>query len=137
MYTDAVMDHFFNPRNAGELRMRTVGEAGNPVCGDIMRIYLKIKDDIEEVKFKTFGCGATIATSSMLTEMVKGKTVAEAEKITNRAVAEALGGLPQKMHCSNPADAFHKALANYRQNQAKLTPAASATPATPAIPAAG
>lgn len=141
MYTEAVMDHFYNPRNAGELADADgVGEAGNPVCGDIMKIYVKIEDDrIADISFQTFGCGAAIATSSILTELVKGKTVAEAEKITNRAVAEALGGLPpQKMHCSNlAADAFHKALANYRQNQAKLTPAASATPATPAIPAAG
>jgi len=128
MYTEAVMDHFFNPRNAGELPDADgVGEAGNPVCGDIMRIYVKIKDDrIVDIKFQTFGCGAAIATSSILTEMVKGKTITEAEKITNKAVAEALGGLPpQKMHCSNlAADAFHKALDNYRQNQAKPAPAA-------------
>ncbi|NLW08649.1 MAG: Fe-S cluster assembly scaffold protein NifU [Firmicutes bacterium] len=127
MYTEAVMDHFFNPRNAGELADADgVGEAGNPVCGDIMRIYLKIEDDkIVDIKFKTFGCGAAIATSSILTELVKGKSIAEAEKITNRAVAEALGGLPpQKMHCSNlAADAFHKALAAYRQNQSKSAPA--------------
>ena len=127
MYTEAVMDHFFNPRNAGELADADgVGEAGNPVCGDIMRIYLKIEDDkIVDIKFKTFGCGAAIATSSILTELVKGKSIAEAEKITNRAVAEALGGLPpQKMHCSNlAADAFHKALAAYRQTQRKSAPA--------------
>ena len=98
MYTEAVMDHFFNPRNAGELADADgVGEAGNPVCGDIMRIYLKIEDDkIVDIKFKTFGCGAAIATSSILTELVKGKSIAEAEKITNRAVAEALGGFLPK-----------------------------------------
>ncbi len=130
MYTEAVMDHFFNPRNAGELADADgVGEAGNPVCGDIMRIYLKIEDDkIVDIKFKTFGCGAAIATSSILTELVKGKSIAEAEKITNRAVAEALGGLPpQKMHCSNlAADAFHKALAAYRKNRHKSAPAVPA-----------
>jgi nitrogen fixation NifU-like protein len=128
MYTEAVMDHFYNPRNAGELADADgVGEAGNPVCGDIMKIYVKIEDDrIADISFQTFGCGAAIATSSILTELVKGKTVAEAEKITNRAVAEALGGLPpQKMHCSNlAADAFHKALEAYRQNRPKPAPAA-------------
>lgn len=120
MYTEAVMDHFSNPRNVGEIKDADgVGEAGNPVCGDIMKIYVKIEDQrIVDIKFKTFGCGAAIATSSILTEMVKGKTIAEAEKVTNRAVAEALGGLPpQKMHCSNlAADALHKALDAYRQS---------------------
>jgi nitrogen fixation NifU-like protein len=120
MYTEAVMDHFVNPRNVGEIRDADgVGEVGNPVCGDIMKIYVKIENErIVDIKFKTFGCGAAIATSSILTELVKGKTVAEAKRVTNRAVAEALGGLPpQKMHCSNlAADALHKALDAYRQS---------------------
>lgn len=123
MYTEAVMDHFSNPRNVGEIKDADgVGEVGNPVCGDIMKIYVKIEDQrIVDIKFKTFGCGAAIATSSILTEMVKGKTIAEAEKVTNRAVAEALGGLPpQKMHCSNlAADALHKALDAYRQSHSQ------------------
>lgn len=122
MYTEKVMDHFTNPRNVGEIDSADgIGEVGNPVCGDIMRISLKIEDNIiKEVKFKTFGCGAAIATSSMVTEMVKGKTIEEALEITNRAVAEALGGLPaQKMHCSNlAADALHKAIEDY-QNKRK------------------
>ena len=121
MYTDKVMDHFQNPRNVGEINdANGVGEVGNAVCGDIMKIYLKVEDDrILDVKFKTFGCGAAIATSSMVTEMVKGKTLAEALAITNQAVAEALDGLPpQKMHCSNlAADAMHKAIEDYRNNQ--------------------
>lgn len=125
MYTEAVMDHFSNPRNVGEIKDADgVGEAGNLVCGDIMRIYVKIEDQrIVDIKFKTFGCGAAIATSSILTEMVKGKTIAEAEKVTNRAVAEALGGLPpHKMHCSNlAADALHKALDAYRQSHLQFT----------------
>jgi nitrogen fixation NifU-like protein len=115
------MDHFANPRNVGEIEDADgVGEIGNPVCGDIMKIYLKIIDNrITDVKFKTFGCGAAIATSSMVTEMVKGKTVEEALEITNQAVAEALDGLPpQKMHCSNlAADAMHKAIADYQSKQ--------------------
>ena len=118
MYTDKVMDHFQNPRNVGEIESPDgVGEVGNPVCGDIMKIYLKVEDDrIVDIKFKTFGCGAAIATSSMATEMVKGKTLDEALAITRNAVAEALGGLPpNKMHCSNlAADAVHKAIADYR-----------------------
>lgn len=122
MYTDKVMDHFQNPRNVGEIPDADgVGEVGNAVCGDIMKIYLKIEDDrIQDIKFKTFGCGAAIATSSMVTEMVKGKTVAEALEITNKAVAEALDGLPpQKMHCSNlAADALHKAIEDYRSRKA-------------------
>ncbi len=120
MYTDKVMDHFQNPRNVGEIEAPDgVGEVGNPVCGDIMKIYLKIKDDrIEDIKFKTFGCGAAIATSSMVTEMVMGKTLDEALAVTREAVAEALGGLPpNKMHCSNlAADAVHKAIEDYRQH---------------------
>lgn len=121
MYTDKVMDHFQNPRNVGELNdANGVGEVGNAVCGDIMKIYLKVEGDrILDVKFKTFGCGAAIATSSMVTEMVKGKTLDEALAITNQAVAEALDGLPpQKMHCSNlAADAMHKAIEDYKNNQ--------------------
>ncbi|MGQ9780447.1 MAG: Fe-S cluster assembly scaffold protein NifU [Bacillota bacterium] len=117
MYTDKVMDHFQNPRNVGEIESPDgVGEVGNPVCGDIMKIYLRVKDGrIEDIKFKTFGCGAAIATSSMVTEMVKGKTLEEAMAVTREAVAEALGGLPpNKMHCSNlAADAVHKAIEDY------------------------
>lgn len=121
MYTEKVMDHFSNPRNVGEISdANGIGEVGNPVCGDIMKIYLKIEDNrIKDVKFKTFGCGAAIATSSMVTEMVMGKTVAEALEITNQAVAEALDGLPpQKMHCSNlAADAMHKAIEDYQSKR--------------------
>ncbi|AFQ42980.1 MULTISPECIES: Fe-S cluster assembly scaffold protein NifU [Desulfosporosinus] len=123
MYTEKVMDHFTNPRNVGELENADgVGEVGNAKCGDIMRIYLDIEGDIiKDVKFKTFGCGAAVATSSMVTEMVKGKTIDEAMEISNKAVAEALGGLPEsKMHCSNlAADALHKAIENYRDNHQK------------------
>ncbi|HUX46692.1 MAG TPA: Fe-S cluster assembly scaffold protein NifU [Desulfosporosinus sp.] len=122
MYTEKVMDHFTNPRNVGEIQNPDgVGEVGNAKCGDIMRIYLDIEGDIiKDVKFKTFGCGAAVATSSMVTEMVKGKTIDEAMVISNAAVAEALGGLPEtKMHCSNlAADALHKAIGNYRDKQA-------------------
>ena len=119
MYSEKVMDHFSNPRNVGEIEdANAVGQVGNPQCGDIMKIYMKINDDtqvIEDVKFKTFGCGAAIATSSMATELVKGKTVEEALKLTNQAVAEALDGLPPvKMHCSNLAEeAVHAAIENY------------------------
>ncbi|MDK2823150.1 MAG: nitrogen fixation protein NifU [Clostridia bacterium] len=120
MYTDKVMDHFTNPRNVGELdNANGIGEVGNAKCGDIMRIYLDVQDNIiKDIKFKTFGCGAAIATSSMVTEMVKGKSIDEALKITNKAVAEALGGLPPaKMHCSNlAADALHKAIEDYKNN---------------------
>lgn len=122
MYSDVVMDHFSNPRNVGEISDADgVGTEGNPVCGDIMKIFIKVKDNrIEDIKFKTFGCGAAIATSSMVTEMVKGKTLDEAMVVSNKAVAEALGGLPvQKMHCSNlAADALHKAIEDYRSRQA-------------------
>ncbi len=122
MYTEKVMDHFENPRNVGEIENADgVGQVGNPVCGDIMKIYLKIDNDVvTDVKFKTFGCGAAIATSSMVTEMVKGKTLDEALQISNKMVAEELGGLPpQKMHCSNlAADALHEAIKNYREKQA-------------------
>lgn len=104
MYSEKVMDHFSNPRNVGEISdANAVGQVGNPKCGDIMKIYMKINDDtkvIEDVKFKTFGCGAAIATSSMATELVKGKTIDEALELTNQAVADALDGLPPiKMHC--------------------------------------
>ncbi|MBE3035337.1 MAG: Fe-S cluster assembly scaffold protein NifU [Actinobacteria bacterium] len=117
MYTDLVMDHFSNPRNVGEIEDADgVGQIGNPVCGDVMRISIDVDDDrIADVKFKTFGCGAAVATSSMVTEMVKGKPLAEAAEISNKAVAEALGGLPpNKMHCSNlAADALHLAIQDY------------------------
>ncbi|NLY49876.1 MAG: Fe-S cluster assembly scaffold protein NifU [Firmicutes bacterium] len=121
MYSEKVMDHFAHPRNVGEIPDADgVGQVGNPTCGDIMRIYLRVKDDrIEDIKFKTFGCGAAIATSSMLTELVKGKTLDEALAVSNRTVAEALGGLPPvKMHCSNlAADALHAAIMDYRGKQ--------------------
>ena len=117
MYTDRVMDHFTNPRNVGEIEDADgVGQIGNPVCGDVMRISIDVKDDrISDIKFKTFGCGAAVATSSMVTEMVMGKTLTEAADISNKAVAEALGGLPpNKMHCSNlAADALHLAIQDY------------------------
>jgi len=124
MYTEKVMDHFTNPRNVGELTdANGVGEVGNAKCGDIMRIYLKVdaNDVITDVKFKTFGCGAAIATSSMVTEMVKGKTLEEALKISNDAVAEALDGLPPaKMHCSNlAADALQEAIKDYIAKKGK------------------
>ncbi len=123
MYTEKVMDHFSNPRNVGEIKdANGVGEVGNAKCGDIMRIYLQVEDNIiKDVKFKTFGCGAAIATSSMVTEMVKGKTLEEAEEISNQAVAEALGGLPPaKMHCSNlAADALHEAIKDCIQKKGK------------------
>ena len=118
-YSEKVMDHFANPRNVGEIPDADgVGEVGNPTCGDIMKMYLKIKDGvITDVKFKTFGCGAAIATSSMATEMVKGKTIEEALKLTNKAVMEALDGLPPvKVHCSLLAEeAIHAALWDYAE----------------------
>ena len=117
MYTDLVMDHFSNPRNVGEVDDPDgAGQIGNPVCGDVMRMTIKVEDDhIKDVKFKTFGCGAAVATSSMVTEMVMGKSLDEAAEISNKTVAEALGGLPaQKMHCSNlAADALHLAIEDY------------------------
>ena len=117
MYSEIVMDHFKNPRNVGEIPDADgIGEVGNPVCGDMMNVYIKVDgDQIADIKFKTFGCGAAIAVSSMLTELAKGKTLDEAMKITNKDVAEALGGLPQnKLHCSNlGADALHSAIKNY------------------------
>ncbi|HTX67586.1 MAG TPA: Fe-S cluster assembly scaffold protein NifU [Thermoleophilia bacterium] len=118
MYTDLVMDHFTNPRNVGEIEDADgVGQIGNPVCGDVMRITIAVdgSDHIEDVKFKTFGCGAAVATSSMVTEMVMGRSLSDAADISNKAVAEALGGLPpNKMHCSNlAADALHLAIQDY------------------------
>ena len=121
MYSEKVMEHFANPRNVGEIPDADgVGEVGNPDCGDIMKIYIKVKDNIiEDIKFKTFGCGAAIATSSMVTEMAKDKSLEEALKLSNRQVAEALDGLPPiKMHCSNlAADALHAAVNNFRKNE--------------------
>ena len=116
-YSEKVMEHFQNPRNVGEIENPDgVGHVGNPVCGDIMELYIKVKGDtIVDAKFKTFGCGAAIATSSMVTEMVKGKSIAEALEISNRTVAEALGGLPPiKMHCSVLAEeALKSAIEDY------------------------
>jgi nitrogen fixation NifU-like protein len=126
MYSEKVMDHFSNPRNVGEIEdANGVGQVGNPKCGDIMKMYLKIEDNIiVDAKFKTFGCGAAVATSSMATELVKGKTVEEAMKITNKAVAEALDGLPPaKMHCSNLAEeAIGAALLDYRKRNGLASP---------------
>ena len=120
IYTEKVMDHFQNPRNVGEIEdANGVGEVGNAKCGDIMKIYLKVEDNIiKDVKFKTFGCGSAIASSSMATELIKGKSIDEAWELTNKAVAEALDGLPPiKMHCSVLAEeAIHKAINDYRSN---------------------
>lgn len=117
MYSDKVMDHFSNPRNVGEIEDADgVGEVGNPVCGDMMTIYIKVNDGkLADVKFKTFGCGAAIATSSMITEMAIGMTIEEALEITRDSVADALDGLPPvKMHCSNlAADGLHAAIKDY------------------------
>src|SRR5690606_20901164 len=121
MYSEKVMDHFANPRNVGEIPDPDgVGEVGNPVCGDIMKFTIKVKDGrLEDVKFRTFGCGAAIAVSSMVSEMAKGKTLEEALQITNKDVAAGLDGLPKnKLHCSNlGADALHKAIRDYLQKQ--------------------
>ena len=121
LYSDKVWDHFSNPRNVGEIADADgIGEVGNAVCGDIMKIYLKIeKDIIVDVKFKTFGCGAAIATSSMATELIKGKPISEALKLTNKAVVEALDGLPPvKVHCSVLAEqAIKAALSDYYTKQ--------------------
>jgi nitrogen fixation protein NifU and related proteins len=121
MYSEKVMEHFSNPRNVGEIKDADgVGTVGNPTCGDLMTIYIKVKDDvIEDIKFKTFGCGAAIATSSMVTEMAMGKTIEEALKITRNDVADELEGLPPvKMHCSNlAADALHAAIDDYRKRE--------------------
>lgn len=119
LYSDKVLDHFANPRNVGELEdANGIGEVGNAKCGDIMKMYLKIEDDIiKDIRFKTFGCGAAIATSSIATEMVKGSTIEQALKLTNKAVVEALDGLPDsKIHCSVLAEqALKAALADYYQ----------------------
>lgn len=122
LYSDKVMDHFRNPRNVGVLEdANGIGEVGNPVCGDIMKMYLKINDDeiIEDVKFETFGCGSAIASSSMATELIKGKSVEEALSLTNKAVAEALDGLPaHKMHCSVLAEeAIKSAIDDYNKRK--------------------
>lgn len=121
MYSEKVMDHFMHPRNVGEITDADgIGEVGNPVCGDVMTFYIKVKGGIiTDAKFKTFGCGAAIAVSSMISEMAIGKTLQEAMKISNKDVADELGGLPsQKMHCSNlGADALHKAIENYLEKQ--------------------
>ena len=123
VYTEKVMDHFMNPRNVGEIEDASgVGTVGNAKCGDIMKIYIKVENDvITDVKFKTFGCGAAIATSSRATEMVKGKTIEEALKVTNKMVADSLGGLPPvKMHCSVLAEeALHAAIQDYKDRMEK------------------
>ena len=124
MYSEVVMDHFKKPRNVGEMKEADgVGEVGNPVCGDMMNIYIKVENDrIEDISFQTFGCGAAIAVSSMLTEMTKGKTIEEAKKITNKSVADALEGLPKnKLHCSNlGADALQLAIKDYEDRKAGI-----------------
>ena len=125
-YSEAVMDHFRNPRNVGAIENADgVGEEGNPVCGDVMTFYIKVKDDrLDDVKFQTFGCGAAIAVSSMVSEMVKGKTLEEAKKVTPGIVANALGGLPKaKLHCSNlGAQALGRAIRDYERKKAGLPP---------------
>lgn len=121
MYSEKVIDHYTNPRNVGEIEDADgIGEVGNPVCGDIMKMYIKVKNNvIEDVKFKTFGCGAAIATSSIATEMIKGKTIEEALKFTNKEVVKALDGLPPvKVHCSLLAEeAIKEAIADYYRKQ--------------------
>lgn len=123
MYSKVVMEHFNNPHNAGIIEDADgVGEVGNPVCGDMMTFYIRVKDDvIADIKFQTFGCVAAIAVSDIVSDMAKGKTLAEAQKITKKVVAEALGGLPpNKMHCSNlGADALALAIQNYQESQAQ------------------
>ena len=122
-YSEKVMDHFMNPRNVGEIKDADgIGEVGNPRCGDIMKMYIKVKENkITDIKFLTFGCGAAVATSSMVTELVKGKTLEEALKITNKEVAKSLDGLPPlKMHCSNLAqEAIKAAVKDYRKKKEK------------------
>lgn len=125
LYNKTVMDHFNNPRNVGEIKDADgVGQVGNPTCGDIMKMFIKIgkkdgKEIIEDIKFQTFGCGAAVASSSMVTELVRGKSLPEAEKLSSAGVAEALGGLPEiKMHCSNlGAQALHEAIKDYKSKQ--------------------
>jgi len=120
-YSDKVLDHFMKPRNVGTIENPDgYGKVGNPVCGDLMEMYIKVKDDkISDIKFKTFGCGSAIATSSMVTEMVKGMNIEEALKVTRKDVATELDGLPpQKMHCSNlAADALHEAIKDYKRKK--------------------
>ncbi len=120
-YSDKVMEHFKNPRNVGEIENANgVGHVGNPVCGDIMKLYIRVEDGIiKDAKFKTFGCGAAIATSSMITELIKGKTIEEAEKVSNKAVIDALDGLPPvKRHCSVLAEeALKKAIEDYKKKK--------------------
>lgn len=122
MYSEKVMEHFANPHNVGEIPDADgIGKVGNPQCGDVMWLYIKVKDNIiTDIKFKTFGCGAAIATSSMITELARGKTIEEAKKISRADVAENLGGLPPvKMHCSNlAADALHEAIKDYEAKKA-------------------
>jgi len=119
MYSKKVMEHFRNPHNMGEIKDADgIGTVGNPVCGDLMTIYIKVKDNkIEDIKFKTFGCAAAIATSSMITDLAEGKTIEEALKITRDSIADSLDGLPPiKMHCSNlAADALHEAIKDYKK----------------------
>jgi len=123
IYSEKVMEHFMNPRNVGEIEDPDgIGEVGNPVCGDVMTFYIKVKDNrLEDVKFKTFGCGAAIAVSSMVSEMAIGKTLDEARTITPKLVADELDGLPKnKFHCSNlGAQALNKAIDKYLKKQAK------------------
>ena len=123
MYSEKVMDHFTNPRNVGVMEDADgIGEEGNPVCGDAMKIFIKVKDDvITDIKFQTFGCASAIAVSSMVTEVAKGMTIDEAMKVSKQSLADALDGLPpQKMHCSNlGADALHKAIEDYKNKQGK------------------
>ncbi len=123
MYSEKVMDHFANPRNVGEIPDADgIGKVGNPQCGDVMWLYIKVKDNIiTDIKFKTFGCGAAIATSSMITELARGKTLEEAKKISRQDVAESLDGLPPtKMHCSNLAsDALREAIKDYEAKRGK------------------
>jgi len=132
VYSEIVMDHFTNPRNVGEIENADgIGEVGNPVCGDMMTFYIKVKDNkLEDVKYKTFGCGAAIAVSSMVSEMAKGKTIEEAKKITPESVAKELEGLPkQKFHCSNlGAQALSKAIEDYEAKTGAATKVAEAAP---------
>jgi len=125
VYSEKVMEHFRNPQNVGEIPDADgVGTVGNPVCGDMMAIYIKVKDNrIANIKFKTFGCGAAVATSSMITELAKNKTLEDALKITRQDVADSLGGLPPiKMHCSNlAADALHEAIRDYQKKREAST----------------
>jgi len=134
IYSEKVMDHFQNPRNVGVIQNADgVGQVGNPVCGDMMTFYIKVREDrLTDIKFQTFGCGAAIAVSSIVSEMAMGKTLEEALQITNEAVAEELGGLPKnKLHCSNlGADALHAAIEDYRKKQA-AAPAKEAESASP------